>query len=222
MQDYLILQLSGPMQSWGLPTFEGIRPSAPFPGRSGLLGLLGACLGIKRNDHASLRKLAAATRFAVRCDSHTGYRCVNISDFHTVKDAREKQGSLKMNDTIITRREYLYDASFTVAVWIPASQEHHYTLSALSEAVQRPFYTPYLGRRSCPLSRPLFGAVQSAENPVEALTSGSPGRGAIYSEEPLTGDERCLSVRDEPIIHLPRQFARRSWFIIQGEENVPE
>lgn len=46
MQDYLILQLNGPMQSWGLPTFEGIRPSAPFPGRSGLLGLLGACLGI--------------------------------------------------------------------------------------------------------------------------------------------------------------------------------
>jgi len=222
MQDYLILQLSGPMQSWGLPTFEGIRPSAPFPGRSGLLGLLGACLGIKRNDRASLRKLAEGTRFAVRCDNQTGYHCVNMSDFHTVKDAREKPGSLKMNDTIITRREYLYDASFTVAVWTPGSQEHGYTLSALIDAVQRPRYTPYLGRRCCPLSRPLFGAVQQAINPVAALTTGAPGGGAIYSEEPLTGEERCLSVRDEPIIDLPRQFARGSWFVIQGDENVPE
>lgn len=222
MQDYLILQLSGPMQSWGLPTFEGVRLSASFPGRSGLLGLLGACLGIKRNDRASLQKLAAGTRFAVRCDNHTGYQCVNISDFHTVKDAREKPGSLKMNDTIITRREYLCDASFTVAVWTTGSQQHGYALSALIDAVQRPRYTPYLGRRSCPLSRPLFGTVQQAENPVAALAAGSPGSGAIYSEEPLTGDERRLSARDEPIINLPRQFARRSWFVIQGDEHVPE
>lgn len=222
MQDYLILQLNGPMQSWGLPTFEGIRPSAPFPGRSGLLGLLGACLGIKRNDYGSLQRLAEATRFAVRCDNHNGYQCIKMTDFHTVKDARKKQGSLKMNDTIITRREYLYDASFTVAVWTPVLQQHHYTLSQISEAVQWPLYTPYLGRRSCPLSRPLFSSVQSAENPIAALSRGVPGSGAIYSEEPLTGSERCLSVRDEPIIHLPRQFARRSWFVIQGEENVPE
>jgi len=220
MQDYLILQLSGPMQSWGLPTFEGIRPSAPFPGRSGLLGLLAACLGIKRNDRASLQKLAETTWFAVRCDSHTDYVCVNLTDFHTVKDAREKQGSLKQHDTIITRREYLYDASFTVVVWTGVSPE--YALPELSDAVQRPHYTPYLGRRSCPLSRPLFRTVQMAENPVSALAIGAPGRGVIYSEEPLTGHEQRLSVRDEPIIMLPRQFARRSWFVIQGEENVSE
>ncbi|WP_267369806.1 MULTISPECIES: type I-E CRISPR-associated protein Cas5/CasD [unclassified Pantoea] len=222
MQDFLILQLSGPMQSWGLPTFEGIRPSAPFPGRGGLLGLLGACLGIKRNDRTSLQKLSAGTRFAVRCDNRTSYHPVNISDFHTVKDAREKPGSLKMNDTIITRREYLYDASFTVAVWTAGLPEQCYTLSELIDAVQRPCYTPYLGRRCCPLSRPLFNSVQQAKNPFAALAAGVPGDGVIYSEEPLTGNERCLSVRDDPIIDLPRQFARRSWFVIQGDKNVPE
>lgn len=46
MRSYLILRLAGPMQAWGQPTFEGTRPTGRFPTRSGLLGLLGACLGI--------------------------------------------------------------------------------------------------------------------------------------------------------------------------------
>ena len=46
MPRYLILRLDGPMQAWGTHTFEDFRPSNLFPTRSGLLGLLGACLGI--------------------------------------------------------------------------------------------------------------------------------------------------------------------------------
>ena len=52
MSRYLILRLDGPMQAWGSHTFEDFRPSNLFPTRSGLLGLLGACLGIDRGDHA--------------------------------------------------------------------------------------------------------------------------------------------------------------------------
>lgn len=60
MNRYLILRLAGPMQFWGLPTFEGTRPTAAFPTRSGLLGLLGACLGIRRNNKDSLQSLRTA------------------------------------------------------------------------------------------------------------------------------------------------------------------
>ncbi len=58
MRSYLILRLAGPMQAWGQPTFEGTRPTGRFPTRSGLLGLLGACLGIQRDDTSSLQALS--------------------------------------------------------------------------------------------------------------------------------------------------------------------
>lgn len=89
MNRYLILRLAGPMQFWGLPTFEGTRPTAAFPTRSGLLGLLGACLGIRRNNKDSLQKLANSVRFAIRCDqkmvdSHP-LKVTKIIDYHTVQ-----------------------------------------------------------------------------------------------------------------------------------------
>ncbi|WP_075182182.1 type I-E CRISPR-associated protein Cas5/CasD [Pantoea sp. 1.19] len=215
MPAYLILQLTGPMQAWGLPTFEGLRPSAPFPTRSGLLGLLGACLGIARNQRQCLQQLADSVHFAVRCDAHGAHSPVNLTDFHTVKDAREKQSGLKQHDTILTRREYLCDASFTVAVWSDTAQD--YSVQQLSEAVKKPVFTPCLGRRSCPLTKPLFHSIQEADTPFAALSVALPGTGAVYSEVPLSGKERRLSVRDEPLYHLPRQFARRAWYVIQEE-----
>ena len=69
MRDFLILKIHGPMQAWGEHTFEGMRPSANFPTRSGLLGLLGGCLGIKRNDRNRLKQLADSIGIAVRVDA---------------------------------------------------------------------------------------------------------------------------------------------------------
>ena len=60
MPRYLILRLDGPMQAWGTHTFEDFRPSNLFPTRSGLLGLLGACLGLERVDLAGQAQLAAS------------------------------------------------------------------------------------------------------------------------------------------------------------------
>ncbi|MDD3620337.1 MAG: type I-E CRISPR-associated protein Cas5/CasD, partial [Desulfobulbaceae bacterium] len=65
MTDFLILKLQGPMQAWGEHTFEGKRPSGNFPTRSALLGLLGACLGIRRNNRERLQQLADSVCFAV-------------------------------------------------------------------------------------------------------------------------------------------------------------
>lgn len=122
MRSYLILRLAGPMQAWGQPTFEGTRPTGRFPTRSGLLGLLGACLGIQRDDTSSLQALSESVQFAVRCDelilddrrvSVTGLR-----DYHTVLGAREDYRGLKSHETIQTWREYLCDASFTIARYL--------------------------------------------------------------------------------------------------------
>lgn len=217
MKPYLILRLSGPMQAWGQPTFEGTRPTASFPTRSGLLGLLGACLGIRRSDKTALQNLADSVRFAVRCDNHAvegkEIPTVKLTDYHTVQNAREDYRGLKSHDTIQTWREYLCDAHFTVALW--CAENSVYTLQQLTNAVQKPYFTPYLGRRSCPLTCPLYVANCEAVDPKQALAQFE-GRGVIYSEEAINDDDRRYRVRDEPIVALPRQFAAREWFVIQG------
>ncbi len=217
MKPYLILRLSGPMQAWGQPTFEGTRPTASFPTRSGLLGLIGACLGIRRNDKTALQNLADSVRFAVRCDSHTvdgrEIPVAKLTDYHTVQNAREDYRGLKSHDTIQTWREYLCDAHFTIAVW--CTENSIYVLPDLITAVQKPYFTPYLGRRSCPLTSPLYMANCEAADPGQALAQFE-GRGVIYSEEAISSDNRRYRVRDEPIVALPRQFAARDWFVIQG------
>lgn len=219
MRDFLILKLQGPMQAWGEHTFEGLRPSANFPSRSGVLGLLGACLGIRRNEPDRLQQLADSVGIAVRQDDVKNRRMLKVTDYHTVKDARADYiGKEKPHETIQTWREYLLDAHFTIAVW--NHTDAVIQLDALESAVRLPLFTPYLGRRSCPLSRPLFEIRIKAANPQDALRKIAPNAGIIYSDE---GDDsvRRFRVRDIPLVRQPRQFAGRNIFVYGGE-HVPE
>jgi CRISPR system Cascade subunit CasD len=205
MREHLILKLQGPMQAWGRESFEGLRPSELFPGRSALLGLLGACLGVERNNQKQQQALTGSVSFAVRVDKQ-GQK---MTDYHTVKNAREDYRGLKSHDTIQTWREYWQDACYTVA--------------DIAQAIKQPIYTPVLGRRSCPLARPLFETTLFAESALSALAQIGSNQGAIYSEEDSVG-AISLKKRDVPIIHQPRQFASRMVFMTAstGELNVPE
>ena len=215
MQPYLIIRLAGPMQAWGQPTFEGSRPVAAFPTRSGLLGVLGACLGIRREDKNTLQQLADSVRFAVRCDERTlaekPLRASKLTDYHTVQDARKDYRGTDSHETIQTWREYLCDAQFTVTIW--CTSDASIGLNVLTEKVRKPVFTPYLGRRSCPLSQPLYLGECFANDPLEALTKFTVA-GVVYSEVSVTDKDRRLRVRDEPMVYLPRQFAARDWFIV--------
>jgi CRISPR system Cascade subunit CasD len=227
MRDYLLIKLQGPMQAWGKESFEGLRPSELFPGRSALLGLLGACLGIDRIDQKRQEELAASVWFAVRIDpvfdKDTGKPIATqkMTDYHTVKDAREDYRGLKSHDTIQTWREYWQDACYTVAIW--ATVDAPIALDDIEKALNRPLYTPVLGRRSCPLARPLFHTRLSAESALLALAQSSETCGTIYSEEESDG-AILIKKRDVPIIRQPRQFASRFLYVTasQGVQHVSE
>jgi len=215
MREHLILKLQGPMQAWGRESFEGLRPSELFPGRSALLGLLGACLGVERTDQNRQQDLAGSVSFAVRVDKQ-GQK---MTDYHTVKNAREDYRGLKSHDTIQTWREYWQDACYTVAVW--NNPDAVVLLAEIAQAVKQPIYTPVLGRRSCPLARPLFETMLFAESALSALAQIGRNQGTVYSEENSAG-AIPLKKRDVPIIHQPRQFASRTLFMTAGESHVPE
>ena len=214
MPHFLILRLDGPMQAWGTHTFEDFRPTNIFPTRSALLGLLGACLGIERNDTLTQERLAASVTFTVRADQSVlrvatqepvPKRAVKLPDFHTVMDARKVDGSPR-EFPIVSRREYLFDAAFSVAVGIQPGAT--FTMAQITEALRHPCYTPTLGRRACPIARPLLDNELEAVDAKAALSTALPAGGLIYAEADLPSDQP-LRIRDVPMHGRKRQFASR-------------
>lgn len=222
MLRYLILRLDGPMQAWGTHTFEDFRPCNAFPTRSGLLGLVGACLGLDRRDTEALEQLAMSIVFTVRADREVlrpeakapkAKAAVKLPDFHTVLSARKVDGSANKNP-VVSRREYLFDAAFTVA--IGAKSDGPITLNAIAEALHRPYFTPVLGRRSCPIARPLLDGDVEASDAKAALATVAPVGGLIYAEGELTSTQP-LRIRDVPIHGRHRQFGTRPVYLHKEE-----
>jgi CRISPR system Cascade subunit CasD len=155
MANTLFLRLEGPMQSWGERARWSVRDTAHEPSKSGVVGLLGCALGINGDDE--LRTLSRNLRMGVRCD-RPGTRLI---DYHTVGGGYESpalltaEGKPKISSggphTEQTWRHYLCDASFLVA--LHGAPE---LIEQLAGAVQTPKWTIYLGRKSCPPSRPVF------------------------------------------------------------------
>jgi len=239
MQDYLIIKLQGAMQAWGGHTYEDYRPSLIFPTRSAVTGLLGACLGIERKAIETLKALDHSFQLTVRANKRkivqlrqvsqdefgkTGkdkfVSMQKITDFHTVQHARKVDGKPRQ-EAIISRREYLCDAEFTLA--LSFVEDADYGLERVIKAIQKPVYTPFLGRRSCPIQRPLYEAVINAEDAQEALSKIEPYQGTLYSETELAGGT-AMTVRDQPLFATKvRQFNNRRIHILgAGGEHVPE
>lgn len=223
MPRFLLLKLDGVMQGWGGHTYEDWRPAELFPTRSGLLGMLAACLGIDRQDSVGLNRLAQSVTFAVRADHRLGRNgerlpSVRACDYHTILDARKVDG--KPNEyPVQSQRWYLYDAPFTVAVQQAADAP--VPLDRVAAALVAPVYTPFLGRRSCPLGRPLLDPGQSsileADSFQSALAKSLPGGDVVYAERHEMASEHKLRVRDVPMYGRTRRFATRDVHIVVGK-----
>lgn len=222
MAQFLILQLDGVLQAWGDHSFEDYRPTVGFPTRSGLLGLLAACLGIDRGDTIALTNLDKSVWFTVRAeDRGRNARAHKLSDFHTVLNARKVDIRKSNEHPVVSRREYLCDAVFSVA--LEQAPDAAYPLDRIAAALQRPAFTPFLGRRSCPLSRPLLAACVDAVDAAEALRIWSPRSGTLYSDSPALESDRELRLRDVPRYGRARQFGTRRVFVrAEGANHVSE
>jgi CRISPR system Cascade subunit CasD len=149
----LFLRLEGPMQAWGNQESKFVvRRTAEAPTKSGVIGVLCAALGVPRSEASAewLPKLSALG-MGVRIDAPG----VRWWDYHTVgagMEMRIAEGEGKTKPgAMLTRREYLCDASFLVAL-----QGEPSCISELEAAVKEPQWTLYLGRKCCPPSRPLL------------------------------------------------------------------
>lgn len=133
----LLLKLAGPLQSWGSSSRFARRGTEIAPTKSGVIGLLAAAKGIRRTE--PLTELLGL-QFGVRLDQPGQI----LRDFQTARSLDGRRSAP------LTYRFYLSDATFLAAV----SGERN-LLDALAEALDRPQFPLYLGRRSCPPAGPI-------------------------------------------------------------------
>lgn len=159
--DILLFRLYGLMASWGEIAVGESRHTANYPSKSAVLGLIGAALGIERDDEVMQSRLQQGYSLAVEVLS-TGQL---LRDYHTaqVPDSvgkftyRTRRDELILGKerlgTILSSREYRTDALALVA--LRALTDAPFSLSQIREKLLKPVFHLYLGRKSCPLAAPL-------------------------------------------------------------------
>lgn len=151
----LLMRLEGPLQSWGEHSRWDYRDTADFPTKSAVVGLIACAMGINRND-PRIGELCESLKFAVRADRVGSI----MTDFHTVRDEdfRTANGEQRPKNkrAIVSRRKYLQDASFLIA--IEGSED---IILEIKKALDAPHWTIYLGRKSCVPSFPVIGVISS-------------------------------------------------------------
>lgn len=148
----LVLKLTGPLQSWGTNSRWNFRDTAPEPTKSGIIGLFACALGYKRTDMRIETELDKQLKVGVRVDQPG----VITTDFHTVSGLHTIAMGKSKEHTELSYRSYLEDATFLVAVTGPLE-----LLKKIKASLDRPKWPIYLGRKSCPPTRPVFEALTS-------------------------------------------------------------
>ena len=190
MADYLVFRLYGPLASWGEIAVGESRHSAVYPSKSALLGLLGAAVGVRRDDDAGQQALFSGYRFGIKLISAG----TPLRDYHTVqspaqqRNVRYRTRRQELADpsrvgTLLSTREYRCDSISVVAA--EALPEARWSLPELTEALREPHFPLYLGRKSCPPALPLMPQLVSAENLQVAIKNATqPSLLALLSRNP--------------------------------------
>ncbi|MFJ8477674.1 type I-E CRISPR-associated protein Cas5/CasD [Kitasatospora sp. NPDC094011] len=223
----LLLRFAAPLQSWGERSQFNERDTAPFPTRSGVIGLIAAALGRKRDQDlgelTTLRLTVRADRPGVILrDLHTVGGGLPAARTVTTADGKKRSGTTA---TLLSHRYFLADAVFTAAV--TADPDH---LATWADALRNPHWPPYLGRRSCPPEGPLLLGL--VDDPLHHLVHlpitrraprGSRGVDIVFhGDQPLDrlgdhpqprvddGGTPAGEVTDDPVTFHPRQRSYRA------------
>jgi len=158
MPDFLVFQIYGNLSSWGDIAVGEHRPSQAYPSKSAISGLLGAALGLRRDEDEAHQQLNDHYGIAV-CIQSQGEL---LRDYHTTQVPAGNKNWFTRKDelsfdplglkTILSQRDYQMDAFYLLAIWKKNEQESTvpYTLNELENALKKPVFVTSLGRKSCP------------------------------------------------------------------------
>ena len=169
MAEYLVWSLTANLGAMGELAGNEYRPTMRYPGKSALIGMMGAALGIARSDEEGQEKLRSLEVAVAIFNDGTPMR-----DFHTVQTVNRKSKHSPITradalsnagshlETMITQREYRQNVHYGIAGW-------HGDLEAIRDAIENPVYPIYLGRKSCSLSSPADPQIVSCDTLEDAF-----------------------------------------------------
>ena len=153
----LVFQLQAPLSSWGEPAVGEFRGTAEWASLSALIGLLGAALGLLREDESAHAALRDGLGFAVGLLSGGSL----LRDYHTAQvpsraamkgrphATRRHELAVPKSDlsTILSTRDYRQNGACLVAIQARVPTDAP-SLPALAAALREPKFLLYLGRNS--------------------------------------------------------------------------
>lgn len=227
MPHVLLLRFAAPMQSWGISSRFSIRDTAKEPSKSGVIGLLCAALGISRCEANKTDE-----RFVKMTELKMGVRVlregVPENDYHTaqkvaIADSEIKiTKKIKIKNTELSKRHYLADADFLVAL----ESDDAAFLTSLHEALQKPVWQLFLGRKAFVPAVPVYFREEVFE--IESLKEFLLGKDGkleeilkLYESEADTKQRKKEKQRviiecaagEETRMDVPRSFAPRDFTI---------
>jgi CRISPR system Cascade subunit CasD len=195
----LLMRLAGPMQSWGTRSRFTNRDTGLEPSRSGVIGLLCAALGRPREEPLGD---FLPLEMAVRVDREGRL----MRDYHTAQNVRRADPTKGTQDTVLSERFYLADADFLVGL-----QGNHTFLKRLDDALRRPVWQLFLGRKAFVPSLPVSEGVSDGDLvPVMSnLGWRKRHRGDKTPDKPLRGVVEVAYGAGEPRPDVPLSFVSR-------------
>lgn len=213
---YLLLWLEAPLQSWGHDSKFGRRDSLDFPTKSGVLGLLSCALGAGGPEIDWLKAWADLDMQLIAYvpkDRHGQPlpRQPLMRDFQMVGSGYDDQdpwASMLIpktsegkkavgGGTKMTYRYYLQDMAYAVAIQGPPGM-----VVAVAEALSRPVWDLYLGRKNCiPTEFVLQGIFSSAEDALLAgeQLANAKNRAAAFHVRQGEHEGEALTLNDVPL-----------------------
>lgn len=180
MTSFLLVTIQAPLASWGEIAVGEWRGSWDRPSRSAIVGVLGAALGVLRNDPEKQRALAIGYAVAVRTDA-LGTPTQDYHTMQTVAKSHLKKRTIATRadilglpdkETVLSRREYREGALYTVAIW--GKPGAMWSLNEIADALRHPVFSLFAGRRANALGLPLQPSIVVAESLADAFHARPP------------------------------------------------
>ena len=184
MPQAVVFTLWAPFAAMGDIAVGERRVGYDRPGRSAVLGLVSAALGLDRADdeaHAALdRDYLMAQRVLHRGDL--------LQDYHTVQaPPADRKGrwttrrdalaqSRHLLGTLLSVRDYRVAPLADVALIVRQGGRPQFAPARIAEALRCPVFTLYFGRKACPLGLPPAPAIIETEALAAAFAAAGSNR----------------------------------------------
>lgn len=228
------------MQSWGFDSQYNRRNTGLMPTKSAIAGLCCAAMGLDRGSNEEISFLnefntLRMTAIAIPRKTKRELPVRRMQDYHTVGGGydpnnpcevghitvKAKDGKPRIDNgqalAVLTRRQYLNDASFGVLLEGEAS-----LLQTIASALSNPVWGIWFGRKTCIPSAPVFAGMKSnLYDALKLLIGESPIESFTRQEEAENFSEGRDSLPDSPISFAidRRSFAPRRIRIIPGRRS---